>query len=310
MAAAGLHTDYLGKQLGSPLVAAPSPLTLRLDNLRRLEAAGAGAVVLGSLFEERIRGGCRGIDRTRLPGPDEYLELVAGAKAALSIPVVASLNAGAIGAWVHHAAALQQAGADAIELDLALSAADPDVSSARIERDYLDVVASVRLHTTLPLAVKVPPAFTSLPSVLVAMRRAGAAGAVLFHRPCAPDLDLGTRQLVPRSPLSEPRELGHALRWLVLLRGRVGLDLAAAGGVHSGADALKAVVAGANVAMVCSALLRHGIGRLAEMQRELATALGALGVASLAEVRGSARLPPGVDPALLERAHYFAVPGA
>lgn len=307
MAEARLAVDYLGLPLRSPLVAAASPLTLRLDNLRALEDAGAGAVVLGSLFEENCRGGKPGCGDGPWLGPVPYLDLVARAKAALTIPVIASLNAASIGAWVHHAPALEHSGADAIELDLAFLAVDPDVPSARIERDYLDVVAAVRLQTTLPLSVKLPAAFTSVPAVLAAMARAGAAGAVLFHQSYQPDLDLGLRRLVPRAQSAAPSLLGQVLRWLALLHGRVALDLAASGGVHTGADALKVIAAGARVAMVCSVLLRHGVGHMRVLASELLQAMDQFGCAAAAEWCGVAAGGDAADQARLERAHYLAM---
>jgi dihydroorotate dehydrogenase (fumarate) len=304
--AVNLDTRYLGLRLHSPLVAASSPLTLQLDALQRLAAGGAGAVVLGSLFEDRFRdprSGC-------LRSADDYCELVRQATGSLGVPVIASINATSIGAWVHHTAGLQQAGAAAIELDLALFAGDPDVNCARIERDYLDVIAAVRMHTDLPLAVKLPPAFTSLPALLLEMARAGADAAVLFRRPYVVDVDLVHRRLLYMAPLSEKGALGPALRWLPLLRGRVGLGLAASGGIHGGADALKAIAAGADVAMVCSALLRHGPGHMAVLDRELRAELQALGCPDLDALRGSAEWPSGTDAALLERIHCQGQCGA
>jgi dihydroorotate dehydrogenase (fumarate) len=291
-----LTTRYLGLQLDSPLVAAASPMTLRLQDLERMCAAGAGAVVLGSLFEDRFRD-----EQGRIRGADDYCELVWRARAALPVPVIASINAASIGAWVHHATSLQQAGASALELDLALFAGDPDANAARIERDYLDVVAAVRLHTDLQLAVKLPPAFTSLPSFLLALAGAGAGAAVLFRRPQTADVDLVHRRLLLADPVRD--NLGVVLRWLSLVRGR-GLDLAASGGVRSGADALKAIAAGADVVMVCSALLQHGPGHLAVMDRELRAGLAALGCAGLGAIRGAACWPEGTDPVQRERVHF------
>jgi dihydroorotate dehydrogenase (fumarate) len=294
---ANLATRYLGLRLASPLIAASSPLTLQPDAVQRLCAAGAAAVVLGSLVEDHYRDPCRG----RLCGADDYCGLVRTMSSSLPVPVIASINATSIGAWVHHAGSLQQAGAAALELDLALFAGDPDVGSARIERDYLDIVAAVRMHTDLPLAVKLPPAFTALTALLRDMAQAGADAAVLFRRPYTADVDL-VHQCISFAPMRSEDCLAPVLRWLSLARGRMALDLAASGGIHSGLSALKAVAAGADAVMVCSALLRHGPDHMAVLDRQLRHELAALG-GDLDAVRGSARWPEEAEPATLERGH-------
>lgn len=307
--------------LRSPLVPAASPLTLRLDNLRAMEDAGAGAIVLGSLFEERIRNdavapyvpmdaadsrAAGGLADGWSLGPHEYIEFVGQAKRALGIPVIASLNSSAIGHWVQYADLIEKAGADALELNLHLLPIDTATSGTRIERDYLDIVESVRLATTLPLAVKIPPFFSSLPAMAKALQAAGAGGLVLFQRGYQPEVDLVTRTLRPRWPLSQPHDEAIALRWLVLLHGHVGLDLAASGGIHGAEDVLSAIAVGASVTMLCSALFMQGIDHLRAVDHSLRRWLEDNGITSLDALRGSVRMGTLGDPGSAERANYLA----
>jgi dihydroorotate dehydrogenase (fumarate) len=321
MARAPLAVDYLGLALRSPLVPAASPLTLRLDNLRAMEDAGAGAVVLGSLFEERIRNAavapyvamdhaetwaCTGMSDGWSLSPHEYIEFVAKAKQALGIPVIASLNSSGIGHWVQYADLVEKAGADALELNLHLLPTDPATTGGRIERDYLDIVESVRMATALPLAVKIPPFFSSLPSMVKALQDAGAGGVVLFQRGYQPEVDLVTRTMRPRWPLSQPHDEAIALRWMLLLHGNVSLDLAASGGIHCVQDVLSSVAVGAKVTMLCSALFMRGIDHIRALDQGVRDWLEQNGVESLDALRGTVRMGLVHDPGSAERANYLA----
>lgn len=319
MARDPLAVDYLGMALRSPLVPAASPLTLRLDNLLAMQDAGAGAVVLGSLFEERIRNDAVApyvaMDAAdKVPAladswsfsPHEYIEFVAAAKAALAIPVIASLNSSGIGHWVQYADLVEKAGADALELNLHLLPTDPSIQGGRLERDYLDIVESVRMATSLPLAVKVPPFFSSLPAMVKALHDAGAGAVVLFQRGYQPEVDLQRRTMRPRWPLSQPHDEAIALRWLALLHGHVACDLAASGGIHGADDALAAVAAGARVTMLCSALFMRGIDHLRSVAESMRSWLMHNGVASLDALRGTVHMGGLHDPGSAERANYLA----
>jgi len=320
-----LHTRYLGMELHSPLVASASPLTGTLDGLRLLEQAGAGAVVLPSLFEEQVTHELLEAERLLLAqadarpqasaylpgldaynaGPWTYLGLVEKAAAVLRIPVIASLNGATPGGWTRHARWLEEAGAAAIELNLYQVAADPAVTAAEVEERDLEVIAAVRAVVAVPLAVKVGPFFTAMANMATRMVSAGADGLVLFNRFYQPDLDLDTMRVVPRVALSDPEDLRLPLRWIAILRGCTEVSLAASGGVHSGRDAAKALAAGADVAMTTSALLRHGPEHLAAMERQLIACLTQRELASVQELRGSLRQEPAPDPVAFERASYM-----
>jgi len=319
-----LRTRYLGLELRSPLVASASPLTGELDGLRRLEDAGVGAVVLPSLFEEQLTHDEVELDRLLLTtsehqgealsyfpdledyntGPWSYLDHVTGAKQALQVPVIASLNGTTTGGWVRHATRLQEAGADAIELNLYDVATDPGVGAGELEARYLELVAAVRAAVSVPLAVKLSPFFTAMANMAVRVVRAGADGLVLFNRFYQPDLDLNALDVVPRLVLSSSDELRLPLRWIAILYGHVDASLAASTGVHTGTDAAKVLLAGADVAMMTSALLRHGPGYAATVRAQLVAVLAEREYASVAELRGSMSRQAMPDPAGFERANY------
>jgi len=320
-----LRASYLGLELRSPLVASASPLTGELDSLRRLEDAGAGAVVLPSLFEEQLTHDQLELDRllettsdhtgealSYFPdledyntGPWTYLDHIAQAKRTLSVPVIASLNGITPGGWVRHATRMRDAGADAIELNLYTVASDPQVGAAELETRYLDLVAQVREAVSLPLAVKLSPFFTALANFAVRVEEAGSEGLVLFNRFYQPDLDLDTRDVVPSLVLSSSEELRLPLRWIAILFGRVGISLAATSGVHTGLDAAKVLLAGANVAMMTSALLRHGPEHLRTVEDELRAVMAERDYESVAQLRGSMSRAAMADPAGFERANYM-----
>jgi dihydroorotate dehydrogenase (fumarate) len=322
-----LSTTYLGLTLTSPLVASSSPLCESIDNLRRMEDAGAGAVVLHSLFEEQIEVESRTLDHaltygtesyaealSYLPGlyrynlgPDGYLEHVRGAKKALSIPVIGSLNAVSTGGWVSFARLIQQAGADALELNMSYVPTDPDLAAADVEQMYVDLVRDVRAHVTIPLAIKLGHSFSALANLARRLDAAGADALVLFNRFYLPDVDLETLDVVPHLTLSSPHELLVRLHWVAILYGHLRADLAITGGVHGHEEVLKAMMAGARVAMMASALLRNGIEHLADVRQALAGWMDVHDYGSIAEMQGSTSYRAVSDPTAFERANYMKV---
>lgn len=320
-----LRSDYLGLSLRTPLVASSSPLTGNLDDLRRLEDAGASAVVLPSLFEEQLEHEALEIHRmletgaqssgeaaSYFPelgdyrtGPGPYLELLAGAKAALGIPVIASLNGISPGGWTRHAVALEEAGADALELNLYTVAADPRIGSEAIESQARELVAEVRAAVRIPLAVKLGPFYTALAHTARRLVDAGANGLVLFNRFYQPDLDLETLEVTPRLHLSTPDELRLPLRWIAILRGQTSASLAATSGVHSAEDALRALLAGADAVMMASVLLVHGPLHLGEMERGMVRWMEERAYASVRQLRGSMSQAAVPHPDRFERANYL-----
>jgi dihydroorotate dehydrogenase (fumarate) len=321
---ADLSTRYLGLRLRTPLVASSSPLTGDLGSLRRLEDAGASAVVLPSLFEEQLTGEALEIDRLLETGaesfgealgyfpslddyntgPDHYLELVQKAKEVLDVPVIASLNGTTPGGWLDHARWLEEAGADALELNLYAVAADPEENAWTLETRLREVVVAVRRAIAIPLAVKLSPFFTALAHTAHELVAAGADGLVLFNRFYQPDLDLETLEVAPRLALSTSEELRLPLRWIAILRGRVQASLAATSGVHTRDDVVKALLAGADVTMLASALLRHGPEHLRTVESDLAAWLAAREYDSVEQLQGSLSQGAVPDPAAFERANY------
>lgn len=322
-----LRTRYLGLELRSPIVASASPLTGALDTARAIEDAGAAAIVLPSLFEEEIlheeielnralEAGCEHFAEALdyfppLPelttAGDRYLTRLAQIKAQSSVPVIASLNATTSGGWVRYARLMQDAGADAVELNLYHVAADPSRTAAEIEGAHLDLVASVRAALGIPLAVKLSPYYTAMANFARRVISAGAAGLVMFNRFYQPDLDLDTLDVVPRVELSQPSELRLPLRWIAILRPQLGgaASLAATSGVHAGTDVAKALLVGADVAMMTSALLRHGPGHIAAVESELRAWMVDHDYSSVAQMRASASHASAGDPSAFERANYM-----
>jgi len=320
-----LSTDYLGLSLGGPIVASSSPLTGNLDDLRRLEDAGAAAVVLPSLFEEQLEAESLAVHRMLETGaesqgeasgyfpelddydlgPDSYLDLIRRAKESLAIPVIASLNGTSTGGWVRYAQDLEAAGADALELNLYLVAADPTLDATAIEARERTLVAAVRDAVRLPLAVKISPFFTALAHTARELAASGADGLVLFNRFYQPDLDLESLAVTPRLVLSSRDELRLPLRWIGILHGRVKASLAATTGIHEAEDALKVLLAGAHVAMMASALLERGPAHLSLVRRGLSDWLEAHEYSSVRQLCGSVSQGASEDPAAFERANYL-----
>jgi len=322
-----LSTRYLGLSLRCPLVASSSPLCESVDNIRAMEDAGAAAVVLHSLFEEQLDVESQHLDRylshgaesyaeavNYFPdlrsynlGPDGYLEHIRRAKAAVDIPVIGSLNGASTGGWTRFARQIQEAGADALELNIFYVPTDPGYTGSDIEAMYIDLVGEVRAAVTIPVAVKLGFAFTALANLAVRLDGAGADGLVLFNRFYLPDFDLEQLEVTPRLTLSHPYELLLRLHWVAILFGQVRADLAVTGGVHGSAQVLKAMMAGARVAMMTSALLQHGIDHLARVRADLLEWMEQHEYASIAEMQGSMSYRSVSDPAAFERANYMKV---
>ena len=320
-----LRTTYLGFELPHPLMPGASPLADDLDAVRRLEDAGAAAIVMHSLFEEQITREEQGVvhhmqvheesfaealsyfpapDEYAL-GPDRYLEQVRRIKAAVRVPVIASLNGTTPAGWLHYARLIEQAGADAMELNFYHVATDPAETSAEVERRLLESVHTVRQRLTIPLAVKLSPFFSSLPHLARELDAAGAHGLVLFNRFYQPDIDLDLLEAVPRLHFSTADELLLRVRWLAILSGRVKTSLCATGGVHSGLDALKAVMAGAHAVQMVAALLMRGPAHLAAVRHELAEWLEQHEYDSLRQAQGSMSLLRSPAPEAFERGNYM-----
>jgi dihydroorotate dehydrogenase (fumarate) len=320
-----LTTKYLGLALRSPLVPAASPLSTELDNLRQMEDAGAGAVVLESLFEEQLR-----IDRAELAesleqgtesfaealtyfpepsefklGPETYLEHIQAAKRALKIPVIASLNGSTLGGWTDYARQIEGAGADALELNIYAIPTDPETTGAEVEATYVKIVKSVKDQLSIPVTVKLSPFFTNFANVACRLDEAGADGLVLFNRFYQPDIDLANLEVVPNILLSTPMAMRLPLRWIAILYGRIKADLAATSGVHRATDAIKMLMAGAAVTTMASALLRHGIKHLATVETEMRQWMEEHEYESVAQMRGSMSQRSCPDPSSFERAQYM-----
>lgn len=304
-----LSTVYLGIKLDSPLIASSCPLTGDLVSLQILEKAGVSAAVLPSLFEEQI--GHEMSDRsdcnlgTYNTGPDEYLQLIRSAKHTLGIPIIASLNGATEGGWVHHANLMQEAGADAVELNIYLVPTDTAVKARDIERQYCDLVAAVCEQLHIPLAVKIGSHFSAVPHFANELLKAGAEGLVLFNRFLAPDIDLDSMTFNPDLKLSRPEELGVALRWIAILRDQVGASLAATGGVHDADDVAKALLVGSDAVMIASALLRHGPRHIRSIRGGLENWMTRHQYASLDQLKGSMSLQNCTNPEGLTRANYL-----
>jgi dihydroorotate dehydrogenase (fumarate) len=320
-----LSTTYLGLGLRSPIVASASPLTGDLDSLLELEQAGIGAAVLPSLFEEQIEHEQVDVHEllehmthsfgealTWFPeledyatGPEAYLEHLRAAKAALGVPVIASLNGVSTGGWLRYARLCEEAGADALELNVYAVEADPGVAAAEVEERTVALVRAVREAISIPLAVKVGPFYSAFAHMAGRLHDAGADGLVLFNRFLQPDIDLETLEVAPRLVLSTPTELRLPLRWIAILRGRVPVSLAGTSGVHDWEGALKLLLAGADAVMVASAALERGPGVVDELLDGLRAWMEENEYASVEQLKGSLSQAACPDPAAFERGNYM-----
>jgi dihydroorotate dehydrogenase (fumarate) len=320
-----LSTEYLGLSLKSPLVASSSPLTEALENIQRLEEAGAAAVVLPSIFEEQLALESDALDRdlsrgtesfaeslSYLPayedyrqGQDVYLGQIRRAKSACSIPILASLNGATARGWVRFAREIEQAGADALELNTYSLATGSGDTSAAIEKELVTLVRQVKEATRIPVAVKLSPQYTSIPHLAMELDRAGADALVLFNRFYQPDFNIEDLDVSPRLTLSRPEELLLRLHWVAILYGEVRADLAVTGGVHSAEGVLKSIMAGAQVAMTTSALLAKGIAHLTTIQTDLIRWMEEHEYESIRQMRGSLSRRAVPDPSAFERGNYI-----
>ena len=320
-----LSTNYLGLKLSSPLVVSASPLSRDIDGICRLEEAGAAAVVLYSLFEEQLlqeemdlqhhlSAGTESFPESLSyfpqssefhTGPEGYLKHIRKAKAAVNVPIIASLNGSTRGGWTKFAAEIERAGADAIECNIYYVPTDPKLSAADVENTYFDIVRAVKGTVTIPVAAKLSPFFSNFTNVAHRLDEAGADGLVLFNRFYQPDIDLEEVEIRPSAPLSSQQALRLPLTWIGILYGKVKASLAATSGVHTAGDVVKLLMVGANVTMLCSSLMRHGINHLRHVERELREWLEEHEYQSVEQMQGSMSQLKCPDPSAFERAQYM-----
>jgi dihydroorotate dehydrogenase (fumarate) len=320
-----LTTNYLGLRLRSPLVVSASPLSRDVEGICHLEEAGASAVVLYSLFEEQLRqeeldleyhmaAGTNSSPEslTYFPqpsefhtGPEGYLNHIRKVKAAASIPIIASLNGSTLGGWTKFAGEIERAGADAIECNIYSIPTNPNLTSQEIEQTYIDILMAVKSAVTIPVAVKLSPFFSNMANMAKRLDAAGADALVLFNRFYQPDIDLEELEIRPNVLLSTPQALRLPLNWIGILYGRVRAALAATGGVHAAEDVIKLLMVGANVTMMCSSLMRHGVNHLRHVERELCDWMEEHEYESVAQMQGSMSQLRGPDPGAFERAQYM-----
>jgi dihydroorotate dehydrogenase (fumarate) len=322
-----LSTTYLGLRLSNPFMPGASPMVDNLDTVKRLEDAGASAIVMHSLFEEQIvqeqiatihqmevhaESSAEWSSNFPRPseftlGPEQYLAQLSRIKRLVRVPVIASLNGTTMGGWVDYARQMQEAGADALELNVYYLATDPGESAGAVEGRTLDILRAVRQTVAIPVAIKLSPFFSALAHFAAELDRAGAGGLVLFNRFYQPEIDIEQLEVVPKLELSHSSELLLRLRWLAALRGRVDASLAVTGGVHTATDAIKALMAGADVIQMVSALLRYGPDYLRAVRHDLESWMADHDYASLAQLRGSMSHSRSPNPAAFERANYVRV---
>jgi len=320
-----ITTNYLGLKLRSPLVVSASPLSEDIDNIKRMEDAGAAAVVLYSLFEEQLRQDRLELNRnleagtnsfaealTYFPeteayhlGPEEYLKHITAAKKTTRIPVIASLNGSSVGGWTEYAKKIQQAGADALELNIYYIPTDMDLPGEVVEETYINILKAVKANVTIPVAVKLSPFFSNFANMAKRLDQAGANGLVLFNRFYQPDIELESLEVKPNILLSTPMAMRVPLRWIALLHGKLKASLAATSGIHRASDALKMLMAGADVTMLCSTVIRHGIPQIAMIEREMVGWLEEHEYESVSQLKGSLSQKNCAEPAAFERAQYM-----
>lgn len=322
-----LSTKYMGLELKNPLVVSASPLSKKVERVQRLEEAGASAVVMYSLFEEQIRQESRKLNRdlnrgaesypealTYFPewkdynvGPENYLEHIEKLKKSVQIPVIGSLNGISTGGWIEYAKKIEEAGADALELNIYYVPAEFDLMGAELENAHVGLVSDIRGQIRIPLAVKLSPYFTVLPHFARRLVEAGANGLVLFNRFYQPDLDIEKREVEASLVLSNSTDILLPLRWIAILYGRLEASLALTSGVHTGTDAIKAVMAGADVAMLASELIAQGPTRLMSLLSEMEIWMENNDYSSLEQMKGSMSQRAVADPAAFERANYMKI---
>lgn len=320
-----LRSKYMGLQLKNPLVASASPLSKKVGTIRKLEDQGISAVVMYSLFEEQINHASRELDyflnldtesfaealtyfpemQTYNVGPENYLDLIRKAKEAVQIPIIASLNGISSGGWVKYAKSIEEAGADALELNIYFVPTATETDSQQLEDAYVNLVYDVSEQIRIPLAVKLSPYYTALPHFLSRLVKAGAKGLVLFNRFYQPDLDIENFEVQPSLHLSTSEDLRLPLRWIAILYGRLNASLALTSGVHTAQDAAKAIMAGADVAMMASELVEKGPGRVSEILVEMQAWMEGKEYASVSQMRGSMSQKSVAQPAVFERANYM-----
>ena len=322
-----LKTTYIGLELTSPLVVSACPISSRIDNLRRMEEAGAAAVVLWSLFEEQVEHDASqlefylqyGTERfaeslTYFPkpkeyrtGPQQYLDYIRQAKQAVKIPIIASLNGLSTGGWISYAKMAQEAGADGVELNVYYIPTDPRLGSEDVENVYLAVLEAVKASVNIPVAMKLSPFFSSLPNMVQRLDKSGVDALVLFNRFYQPDIDVKQLRTVPSLTLSTSWEMRLPLRWVALLYGRLHANLAASTGIYTGEDVAKMILAGADVTMMCSAILRDGVEALSKAKAQLVRIMQEMEYESVAQMRGVLSHARTAEPAAFERANYMKV---
>ncbi len=320
-----LSTNYLGLKLRTPLVVSASPLSENLDDIKRMEDAGASAVVLYSVFEEQLRQDRLELHQrleqgthstpeamTYFPepgefrlGPEEYLRHIWRAKEATKIPIIASLNCSSVGGWTEYARQIQRAGADALELNIYHIPTDMDVPGEVLEESYLNILRAVRAEVKIPIAVKLSPFFSNFANMAKRFDEAGANGLVLFNRFYQPDIDLEDLEVKPNILLSTPMAMRLPLRWIAILHGKIKANLAATSGIHRASDALKMLLAGADVTMLCSTVIRHGFPQIAAIESDLKNWLEEHDYESVTQIKGSLSQKNCAEPAAFERAQYM-----
>jgi len=322
-----LSTEYLGLKLANPLVPSSSPLTAELDSAKKLEDAGASALVLPSLFEETIEYEQKQLERfvnsqslghfeaqSYQPVPedynselDNYLEHIQQFKSALDIPVIASLNGISTNGWIDSGKELQQAGADALELNVYYIAGDPNTNGEEVENRYLQLLTDLRQHISIPVTMKLSSQFSSIANMVLKLQQAGAQGVSLFNRFYQPDIDLETLQIKPHLDLSSSMESLLRIRWIALIRGRVNLSIAATGGFHRTEDIIKALLVGADITHLCSVLLQNGPEHIAVLKQELQYWLEQHEYDSVSQMKGSVSKSCAINPAALEHSNYMHI---
>ena len=298
-----LTTTYLGMKLRTPLVPSASPLSEDIDKVKQMEQAGASAVVLHSLFEEEVEAAAAA-RKEFLVGPKAYLEQISRAKSVVKIPIIASVNCTTLGGWISYARQITEAGADALELNIYRIPTQPEVTGSAIEETYVDTVRAVRAATKIPLAVKLSPYFSNFANMAQRFDALGADALVLFNRFYQPDVDLAKMEVTPNLTLSVPADMRLALHWIGILYGKIRANLAATSGIYQAYDVIKMVMAGADVTMLCSALMRYGITHIQKIEMETVAWLEEHRCSSLGEIKGKMSQKNCPDPSAFERAQY------